>query len=273
VEIERHAIERRDFPLSRRGYDTASVDAHLRELANRVEELAARAHRAGTATLAASAGTQVQSIIATAESAAADIRRDADADAARTREDAVAAARTHVTAVSAAASALLERIRAAEASFEELSAQARGAAERLVRDLATLEQGVGKLHDAIGAPPAEERASRSAERNEFPIPTEVPGSTRPVTVSPLAGAPPRPPTAGTRAPAPPEPASPSPSANGPQAPPPDATDGDADSARLVALNMALGGSSRADTERYLAEHFSLADPLKLVDEVYAAIDT
>ncbi|HEX4562922.1 MAG TPA: hypothetical protein VH115_00600, partial [Solirubrobacteraceae bacterium] len=49
-------------------------------------------------------------------------------------------------------------------------------------------------------------------------------------------------------------------------------EGDADSARLVALNMALGGESRADTERYLAENFKLADPLKLVDEVYAAIE-
>jgi hypothetical protein len=36
--------------------------------------------------------------------------------------------------------------------------------------------------------------------------------------------------------------------------------------------MALGGESRADTERYLAENFELADPLKLVDEVYAAIE-
>ena len=48
--------------------------------------------------------------------------------------------------------------------------------------------------------------------------------------------------------------------------------GDLDGARLIALNMALNGESRADTERYLAENFQLADRGKLVDEVYAAIE-
>ena len=48
--------------------------------------------------------------------------------------------------------------------------------------------------------------------------------------------------------------------------------GDLDGARLIALNMALNGESRADTERYLAENFQLPDRLKLVDEVYAAIE-
>jgi hypothetical protein len=37
--------------------------------------------------------------------------------------------------------------------------------------------------------------------------------------------------------------------------------------------MALNGESRADTERYLAEHFQLAERRRLVDEVYAAIET
>jgi hypothetical protein len=36
--------------------------------------------------------------------------------------------------------------------------------------------------------------------------------------------------------------------------------------------MALNGESRADTERYLAENFQLADRGKLVEEVYAAIE-
>src|SRR3984957_5357910 len=33
VELDRQGIERRDFPIVRRGYDPASVDAHLRALA------------------------------------------------------------------------------------------------------------------------------------------------------------------------------------------------------------------------------------------------
>jgi hypothetical protein len=52
----------------------------------------------------------------------------------------------------------------------------------------------------------------------------------------------------------------------------DAPGGDLDGARLIALNMALNGESRADTERYLAENFQLPDRLGLIDEVYAAIE-
>ncbi len=48
--------------------------------------------------------------------------------------------------------------------------------------------------------------------------------------------------------------------------------GDIDGARLVALNMALNGDSREDTGRYLAENFELAEPERLLDEVYAAIE-
>ena len=40
----------------------------------------------------------------------------------------------------------------------------------------------------------------------------------------------------------------------------------------MALNMALSGESRAATERYLAEHFQLAERQSLIDEVYAAIE-
>ncbi|RKQ86594.1 DivIVA domain-containing protein [Solirubrobacter pauli] len=40
-------------------------------------------------------------------------------------------------------------------------------------------------------------------------------------------------------------------------------------ARLIALNMALGGSPREETAAYLAEHFELTDPEALLDDVYA----
>ncbi len=45
-------------------------------------------------------------------------------------------------------------------------------------------------------------------------------------------------------------------------------DGDEAGARLTALNMALGGNPREETARYLAEHYSLADPEALLDDVY-----
>jgi DivIVA domain-containing protein len=60
----------------------------------------------------------------------------------------------------------------------------------------------------------------------------------------------------------------------PAAPPaeplPDPAAGDDEAgARLIALNMALSGSPREETARYLAEHFTLADPDALLDDVYA----
>ncbi|MCW3068465.1 MAG: DivIVA protein, partial [Solirubrobacterales bacterium] len=65
---------------------------------------------------------------------------------------------------------------------------------------------------------------------------------------------------------------PAPAAATPEPAPPSATSGDLDGARLIALNMALNGESRADTERYLAQNFQLEDQTKLVDEVYTAIE-
>jgi len=40
-------------------------------------------------------------------------------------------------------------------------------------------------------------------------------------------------------------------------------------ARLIALNMALSGSSREETARYLADHFAIAEPDALLDDVFA----
>jgi DivIVA domain-containing protein len=57
----------------------------------------------------------------------------------------------------------------------------------------------------------------------------------------------------------------------PAAPPTDgARSRDEAGARLVALNMALEGAPRADTARFLAEHYELADLDALLDDVYAS---
>ena len=45
-------------------------------------------------------------------------------------------------------------------------------------------------------------------------------------------------------------------------------DGDEAGARLIALNMALSGTPREETARYLSEHFELADADALLDDVY-----
>jgi outer membrane biosynthesis protein TonB len=44
--------------------------------------------------------------------------------------------------------------------------------------------------------------------------------------------------------------------------------GDEEAARLVALDMALGGTPREETEKYLAEHYALDDPGRVLDDVY-----
>jgi DivIVA domain-containing protein len=49
-------------------------------------------------------------------------------------------------------------------------------------------------------------------------------------------------------------------------------DADEAGARLIALNMALSGTPREETARYLAEHFQLADADALLDDVYERAD-
>jgi DivIVA domain-containing protein len=82
--LDRQDIERRDFPIGRRGYEPEAVDAHLRRVAQELEE-ARRAERPSTASLASAAADQVRSIVEAAETTAADIKRQADDEAAGTR--------------------------------------------------------------------------------------------------------------------------------------------------------------------------------------------
>jgi len=298
VDVDRQAIERRDFPIGRRGYDPAAVDAHLRSLANEIEELQrARASDHAESSLAGAAGTRVQSILAAAETAAADIERqaretaratreDADRDARRTREDAIAQARTHVAAVAQAASVLLERVSAMDTEAAALVESLRAGTGRLAGDLAAVDTNMGELYDAASGRPAETSAPDTAAADTAAAGTaaaEEPSRAPATANAPAAGteaatAPPTPPPA----PSPPTPA-PAPSTPEPAraaavaaSPGPGAVSGstsaDLDGARLIALNMALNGESRADTDRYLAENFELADREKLIDEVYAAIE-
>jgi DivIVA domain-containing protein len=64
-------------------------------------------------------------------------------------------------------------------------------------------------------------------------------------------------------------APPPPSPQDPEPLPDPTANGDEAGARLIALNMALSGSPREETARYLAEHFALADAEALLDDVYA----
>lgn len=308
MDIDRQAIERRDFPISRRGYEPAAVDAHLRALASEIEQLQReRADGGSEPSLASSAGSQVQSILAAAEAAAADIERqaredartareDADSDAAQTRSEAIERAQAHVAAVARATAALLERVGAMDNEVSALVESLRAGAGRLAGDLAAVETNMDELYDAAAG-----RSVTPAVADERQAQPSVPAPPPPGPPAPTASASPPippPPASGAAAPAvrraqtSPPPLSPPESAEAeahadPEAPPPrqriagsgaaepapaGSDSGDLDSARLVALNMALNGESREDAERYLAENFKLADRGKLIDEVYAAIE-
>jgi DivIVA domain-containing protein len=270
VDFDRQAVERRDFPIGRRGYDPAAVDAHLRSLADELEQLQRAAITGGAdMSVASTAGTQVQSILQAAETAAAEIERhalenarqvreDADRDADRTREEAVERARQHVAAVAQVTSRLLEHVGSMDGEVSALVESMRAGAGRLAADLSAVETGMSELYDAASG-----RANAIAEA-EPPrrFEPEPPGRFEPeqrafeAELDSAFEAAPQPvgaqPQSGAQAAA--------------------AGAGDLDGARLIALNMALNGESRADTERYLAENFQLPDRLKLIDEVYSAIE-
>jgi hypothetical protein len=268
VDLDRQAIERRDFPIGRRGYDTASVDAHLQALGAEFEELRrVGINGGGEESLASTASTQVQSIIAAAETAAAELERqamenakrvrdEADRDAENTREQAIEKARAHVAAVAQTAERLLERVGSMDSEVSALLESLRAGGGRLTSDLAAVETSMGDLYDA------------AAGRAPVGIQAKAPASTPAHGEQEGASAPAR----EVPAPPPSRPAAPAVPAVPAQAKPKATAAGDLDGARLIALNMALNGESRADTERYLAENFELDDRPKLIDEVYAAIE-
>jgi DivIVA domain-containing protein len=267
--VDRQAIERRDFPIGRRGYDPAAVDAHLRALAAAFEDLQRTAAGRGDTSLAAAAGTQVQSIIEAAETAAADIQRSAqesaretresaDRDAERTREEALKKARAHVAAVAQVTATLLERVGSMDAEVNALIVSLRAGAGRLAADLSAVDAGMGDLYGAAsgGASDTGGRAERATTPAAAP---SAPAASPPETFEAALD---------SALSAPSQPAAPAESASA------QAVEGaaDLDGARLSALNMALNNHSRAETEQYLAENFELPDRGKLVDEVYAAIE-
>jgi DivIVA domain-containing protein len=275
VDFDRQAIERRDFPIGRRGYDPAAVDAHLRALADEVEELQRTAITGGAdVSMASTAGTHVQSILQAAETAAAEIERhalenarqvreDADRDADRTREEAIERARQHVAAVAQVTARLLEHVGSMDGEVSALVESMRAGAGRLAADLSAVEAGMSELYDAasgrigVEAEPAPQQPPQQyePELQQQYEPEPAQGAFETELDSALAAPP-------TRIVAPAQQAAPLAGAGG----------SDLDGARLIALNMALNGESRENTERYLAENFQLPDRTKLVDEVYSAIE-
>jgi DivIVA domain-containing protein len=262
VALDRQSIEKRDFPIGRRGYDPDAVDAHLALLADEVEGLK-RASRQRGDTLASAASEQVRLIVEAAEQSAGDIEREADLEARRIRQEAREAAekmrsdagtqaRDHVQRVSEASGSMLERIESIDGELRALLDSLRSSANRVSADLALLQGAVGDIRGAAGASTAFEREPvPAASRGAAPEPAIAADRGDEVDLEPedepfeaeedvTTGA-----NGGGDRPA------------------------DEEGARLIALNMALNGTPREETEQYLQENFDLADPESLLDDVYA----
>ncbi len=296
--LERPDIEKKDFPVGRRGYDPAAVDAHLSTIADEVEGLT-RSAGERTESLAATASEQVRAIVEAAEKTAADIeaaaereareiRGDASSDAKREREQASSAAQTereeaaaaaasereqaatqaleYVSNVSDSTSQMLKRLEAMEGELGALTEALRTGASRLTGELESLESEMKDL----GASAATQQSGvgqRTSTSMRWPPTAAAETGTAPVdeeeAVEPVeeeyepAGVP------TDVAPAVEEPET-----SVAQAEDSDNTEG----ARLIALNMALNGTPREETDKYLAENFQLSDRGQLLDEVYASVE-
>jgi len=210
--VDRDAIERRDFPVGRRGYDQAAVDEHLRRVADEMESLRATP-RAAAPALSAGASEQVRAILEAAEAGAAELRAEAGREAGE-----------HVARVQEAAGGMLSRLDRLEGELSALLENLRRSSERL-------NEGMAELHEQAAWLAPEPAAE--APPSEIVEPGVVPAEPEPAIEAPAA------------------------------------VNGDEAGARLIALNMALSGTPREETARYLAENYSLADADGLLDDVYS----
>ncbi len=157
-----------------------------------------------------------------------------------------------------------------DAEVAALVESVRAGANRLSADLNAVEQNMGELYDAAAGKEVTRAVAGESAQPSVPLP-----STPSPATPQLAARPPSPsPHAAAAAPSPPlsPPETTEPEVHlDPEAPTPE--NGDLDGARLIALNMALNGESREEADRYLAENFELADRGKLIDEVFAAIES
>lgn len=270
--LDRQSIEKKDFPIGRRGYDPEAVDVHLASLADEVDELK-RSARRRSETLASAASEQVRAIVEAAETSASDIQRQAEEDARdiraeatseaqRTRDQASEQARDYVAKVSESTAVMLQRLDAMESELGALVESLRTGSNRLNADVQLLEGNLSDLTDAattrprfepepeeyVEYPPTASEPALAVVYEEIDVEVESDTGAGLAEEFPAAAEPIDDATTET-----------------------DLAD-DTEGARLIALNMALNGTPREETDRYLADNFRLADRRGLLDEVYASVE-
>jgi DivIVA domain-containing protein len=308
VELDRHFIERNDFGVARRGYDPDEVDRHLRELADAVAELK-RSQRRTPSSLASSAADQVRGIVEAAESSAAEIQQQAEGEAKRivddassrardTREKADADAMERIQTAEQATERMLERTGGVESEIDRLLGEMRSAAGSLVENLRSGAQGLQTeltqireefvvVREARLEPDTDGGGDAAAAVVPEPAAAAEPG---PVDAEPevvavveetvVADVPAdeeiEEPAAVESAVDEPETAEEEEAEVVEEEEAAAASSGGrsirgAEGARLIALNMALNGTPRDETARYLSQNFDLDDQDSLLDEVYARV--
>jgi len=222
--LERQTIEKKDFPIGRRGYEPEVVDAHLAQIAEEIDHLK-RSSRRRTETLASAASEQVRAIVEAAESSAAEIERQAEDEAREIREDATEEARRcreqaedrardYVGSVSESTSVMLGRVDAMESELNALVESLQTGLNRLGADLALLEENMSEVHEATGVgggfePEAPEAPSSYSSTTSTLPSAEVGAWSPPAVAEP------------TYEPPPPEPAWEEPAAPAPHSPEPE----------------------------------------------------
>ena len=203
---------------------------------------------------AAAAADRVRAVLEAAEQSAAELRAEAAQEIGAQLERAeVVAAR------------LAERANQIERSLQAIADSVRDELSALRGDLEELR--------AVGEGVTEARTAAAEAATAEPAPAEPEPGPAP---APAAASEPEP------EPAEPEPAEPEPAEAEPEPEPAELTpaaspaagppSGDGhEGARVIALNMALNGSPREETARYLDENFELENPEALLDEVYARV--
>ena len=263
--LDRQSIEKKDFPIGRRGYDPQAVDSHLTGIAEEVDELKTSARRRSES-LAAAASDQVRAIVEAAETTAAQIQSEAEADAKEirrearteaksTREEATTEAAQYVSNVSQTTASMLERLSAIEQELGSMADNLRTGATRVGSDLQLLESNLAAVKDAVSQRHEEfqpEAAGTESRVSEPDVAYETELVEAIAVEEPMDdGAPVEEPVVGES---------------------PTQTTDDIEGARLIALNMALNGTPRDEVDRYLAENFDLVDRAALIEEVYASVE-
>jgi DivIVA domain-containing protein len=286
--------------------ELADAVEDLRRQADRPPETASVAGAAAdqVRTIVEAAERSAGEIEQRAEADARQTREDAEVDARETRQQADAEAAEHIRRVEDATRAMVERAGAVEgqvaqlldnlrsttdrvieglrASADGMVSDLRTGSEQLGRELEEIRRGLGDVRTS--RPDPEERVLRRREAAVEPEPEPEPEPQREPQREPL----PEPeygslkvqgdelqPTEVHLPPAPErEPFIPEPEPEEPEPEPAPVArggggGGGSEGARLIALNMALNGTPRAETAAYLSENFDLSDQDALLDEVYS----